>query len=97
MRRSRGGSGPFFDGNELYEVCSASDIPRLHVCLGYIAGAADAASSSASYGMVCLPEGISMSQAADIVKRYLRDHPEVRHYAAYDLAANALAEVWPCP
>ena len=45
----------------------------------------------------CLPkEGINNAQAARIVLKYLRDHPEKLHRSESTLAIAALMEMFPC-
>jgi hypothetical protein len=84
----------FFTGNDLHEQCSGSNVHQVGLCTGYIVAATDAASY---VGRTCPPNGTVGPQATDIVNRYLRDHPENRHLAAYPLAEHALAAAWPCP
>jgi hypothetical protein len=44
----------------------------------------------------CIPPEATWQQTVDVVKRYLDQHPEQRHYAAVNLVAMALAEAYPC-
>ena len=41
------------------------------------------------------PEGITAGQVADIVQKYLEEHPESRHERGSWLVTRALIEVWP--
>jgi hypothetical protein len=46
----------------------------------------------------CLPKkGTTLRQAADVVTKFLRDNPQLRHAGAPVLVAKAIHEVWPCP
>lgn len=90
----------FTDGNDLLTSCSAD----LYVeCLGYVAGIADAMETAQSCNngslagwQACVPIGVRKSQAKDVVIRFLREHPQDRHYPASGLVAQALQEAFPC-
>ena len=46
---------------------------------------------------LCLPKGgVTNGQAARVVLRYLRDHPEQLHEKASFLAVLALRDAFPC-
>jgi hypothetical protein len=44
----------------------------------------------------CFPKGVEGPQIVDVIKRWLDEHPEVRHYSASSLIAEALKEKFPC-
>ncbi|MCZ6606103.1 MAG: Rap1a/Tai family immunity protein, partial [Alphaproteobacteria bacterium] len=45
----------------------------------------------------CIPsDEVPIRQLTDVVKKWLEDHPAVRHYPARGLVAQALSEVFPC-
>lgn len=46
--------------------------------------------------LICAPEKATASQAAAIVGKYLRDHPEKWHESAEFLVGSALIAAWPC-
>src|SRR4051812_37321949 len=76
--------------------------PDLPFCYGYLTAITDAVGTrnSSVYGewAACLPTaGFQLSQAKDVIMRYLHAHPEERHQNAALLAGAALAEAWPCP
>ena len=79
------------NGNKLNELCESSQ--ESAVCLGYIIGAADAHVNDGSF---CAPNDTIGGQMEDIVKRYLRVHPERRHFSAASLVVSALKEKFPC-
>ena len=71
-------------------------------CRGYIAGVADTMAEGAAHPKrggrrACIPLGVTLDQAVDVVTRHLADHPQDRHLAADGLVARALSEAWPCP
>lgn len=46
---------------------------------------------------ICPPEGFSIDQAFDLVRKELATRPERRHLPAYVLVRGALRAAWPCP
>lgn len=94
-------AGAFESGNSLYARCStavedAVDVDAI-ACAGYISGISDALSVTDIYGFrACIPDSATRAQVRDIVKEFLRRHPETRHLAAAPLAAHALANAFPC-
>ena len=47
--------------------------------------------------LFCAPDGVISGQAARIVIKYLRDHPEELHQPDYALTIAALHAAFPCP
>jgi len=47
------------------------------------------------YG-VCIGEGVQNGQVMDIFVKYLKDHPEQRHYTSSSLFVTSLSEAFPC-
>lgn len=89
----------FMSGNKLLEGC---DVPKqsypLGICTGYSVAVMDAmlAGQAVNGYTACAPVGVTASQVRDVVIGYLKAHPEVRHYAAVGLVAEAIAEAFPC-
>jgi hypothetical protein len=81
----------FLTGNKLLEACLSGELVNQGICLGYVQGVADAFNKVA-----CLPEGVTARQISDTLVRFLREHPELRHYSASSLAKAALTENFPC-
>jgi len=82
------------NGDQLFSDCvNGGDAPNGNACLHYIAGAADVL---LMHKEICVPSGVTISQLADIVTKYLRDNPEVRHFTAASSTTVALARVFPC-
>src|ERR1700681_1841038 len=45
----------------------------------------------------CPPvEIVTMGQMMDVVKKFLRDNPEIRHRSSVTLIAMAFRHAWPC-
>jgi hypothetical protein len=89
----------YFDGDKLFDECQVPFDPRgaglesVGLCEGYVLGVVD---TLAERDPICLSEGVRASQVVDVVKLWLRDHPEKRHLAASDLVTTALKEKFPC-
>jgi hypothetical protein len=79
-------------------MCTSYGDFQSGLCAGFVAGIADAALGT-SHGILgrraCLPEQVTGAQARDVVKQFLEQHPEARHYAAARLVLDALAEALP--
>jgi hypothetical protein len=91
-------SGVFFTGNDLYEECQK----LIHnACTGYVMAVSDAlqdaADANGSPRTVCLSPGVEARQLVDVVVRYLREHPEIRHASAASMVTVALQGSFPCP
>ena len=91
----------YISGNELHRRCEAENGFDQTICTGYISGAVDML--QLAHGMnkdvsVCLPEGpgAELGQLADVVRRYLAAHPELRHMGASSLIFAALRVSFPC-
>jgi len=87
--------GYFKSGNMLHQSCRAG------LANEYIAGVVDthmflSTEPGKSPRLFCLPAGSINTQAADIVCKYLADHPEQRHYSASTTAIVALNAAFPC-
>jgi hypothetical protein len=94
----------FFTGDDLLHHCNGSrDGERvlvgedyyyaIGVCVGSVMGVSDTLSMS---GTICVAQDVSASQMGDIVIKYLRDHPERRHYGASDAVEAALKNAFLC-
>lgn len=82
-------------GNELWSAMQAEKgTLERQFAVGYIAGAVDA---SWILFIDCTPEGVTVEQGVDIVKKYIRQHPEERHTFAADMVLGAMIEAFPCP
>jgi len=86
----------FFNGNYLYQQCTAD--PRVYsglsFCQGYLAAVADFANFM---GVVCAPQGTSVGQLVDIVIKELKETPEIRSSPALLLTLITLEKTFPCP
>lgn len=85
-------AGSFYTGNTLLGKCESTFVGDTGLCMGYIAGALDA------YGSVstCPPDTVTLGQAVDVVKKFLRDQPQVRNEVADVLLFTLFKATWPC-
>ena len=95
---ARPAGGDFYTGNDLHEWCgSARDQGR---CLGYVGGAYDAhqmhLNNRQDKKRLCVPGAVSPQQIVNVVKQYLVEHSEKRHFMASMIVGLAAAEAWPC-
>jgi hypothetical protein len=87
----------FETGASLLAHC---ELPNLEICLGYVAGIADAMDSghdAIGGWRACVPTGTANAEIQNVVIQTLRRHPETRHYLASGLVAFALNQAFPCP
>jgi len=82
----------FEDGNTLYAKCNENQ--RIY-CMGYVTGVADLLQGQNTNG-VCLPQGVVVGQLVDVVKKFLKEHPETRHFTATSEIQVALEGAFPC-
>jgi hypothetical protein len=91
----------FDTGNRLFEDCSAENYFNRGYCGGYVTGIVDMLEALSARGVIpkntlCIPEGVTKGQLADVVKKYLGEHPERRHLDAGGLVPEALTASFPC-
>lgn len=91
----------WMSGNELLQSCEETNeaikYQQLARCMGYIMGVADTMSADNSVNgfRAKFTVGITVQQITDVVLKFLREHPEDRHYSANGLVAQALSEAFP--
>ena len=93
--------GWFVDGNRLYddgleyhkyeEALNFSGVQAGRY-QGYVMGVYDAYDRI----LICAPKNVTAGQVADIVFKYLQEHPEIRNKPADFLILKSLKKVWPC-
>lgn len=82
----------FVQGNELVEYCDESNIYDAGICFGYVIGISDGIDRK----VACIPDGVTARQVMSIVKKYLKENPEVHHFKAQYLIGLALMKAFPC-
>lgn len=60
---------------------------------GYLRGISDFQSM---IRLICLPDGVDMSQTVDIVQDFLEKNPTIRNQESDLLSARALSQAFPC-
>jgi hypothetical protein len=94
-------SGPAWGkpGNDVYTHCRSGDNFSDGICMGYIQGVADALNGP-ERGMrgrhFCIPEQATYGQIKAVVIKWFEANPQLLHYAAFGLVANALSKAFPC-
>jgi len=83
----------FENGNDLYTRCISADVQYVAYCSGYVAAMTDILNAQRG---ACPPAQMPLKQSVDIVTNYLRDHPETRHYAAWQQGFKAISAAFPC-
>ena len=74
------------------------------VCFGYTVGVVDVLGidvpgidrQKIGGWSACLPEAVTNSQAVEVTKKFLNDHPALLHLEAQSLVAMALSNAFPC-
>ena len=92
--------GAFIDGNTLHTRCnSPEDVYDKASCLWFVIGVADAIGgpNKGYQGRTfCHPSSVLTGQLRDVVKKWLNENPQLRHFTAVSLTAKALSEAFPC-
>ena len=90
----------FVEGNDLHEWCENEGAGNQSACAAYVMGIADVITFIKIEGdfksRACFSKQMTSVQLADVVKRWLEQYPEYRHYSAAGLVGSALAEAFPC-
>jgi hypothetical protein len=77
----------FANGNKVLQLCESEDPADGMWCAGYMSAAASAAQSDwllkDSNVRICLPSSVNLKQLTDMAVKYLKAHPEHRHYDAF--------------
>jgi hypothetical protein len=83
----------FWSGNDLLNRLDGRNTSEYLQAQGYILGATDAGQGSNH----CIPGTVNGGQVFDLVHRFLRETPELRHQYSADLfVTTILKRVWPC-
>jgi hypothetical protein len=109
-----GAVAEFYVGNEIQGFCvgtgegeSNRSVSKYNICVMYLAGLSDAASTLSAWDYrhkkngstppaSCGPKGRSQEQLRQVWLNDAKAHPEDLHLDASSLALNAFEEAWPC-
>lgn len=82
----------FRDGNKLLSEIVSDNYQANSLALGYIMGVADV-----GYGAThCAPGSVTSGQMRDMVRNWLTDNPQYRHFMGDVIVAGVLRNTWPC-
>jgi len=87
-------------GNVLYDRCTGVlGSYELDFCIGYVSGVVSTLQfyKPLMKHNICLPSEVSVGQAIDVVKKWLKENPKIRHWEAPTLILAASIQAWPCP
>ena len=94
----------YVDGNDLFRHCEAGENSRNYYqdqayCLAYVVSAADYLEIQRSIDSKprCIPAGVPPIQLVDIVRKFLKDNPDKRHWDAPALVINATIRAFCLP
>ncbi|MGR3303846.1 MAG: Rap1a/Tai family immunity protein [Candidatus Scalindua sp.] len=82
----------YFMGNDIMEYWNEKDSADNIMIRGYFAGVQDAYNGY----YFCVDAEVKLSQAAEVIIKYMKDNPEKWHTAGKNLVINALSEAFPC-
>ena len=81
-------------GNDLVEYC---DRPEDGLLIGYCHGFVNGVSNLAvTAALVCPPGGVTEEQLVNIVRKSMKENPEMLHLNAVGLVTFAISKVFPC-
>ena len=89
-------AGSFFlSGNDLYTYINGDNAYDKGSALGFVVGIADGEESQ-KRPRICISDQVTRGQVRDVVKKYLTEHPEQRHFTAASLVIESLMAAFPC-
>ena len=81
-------------GAKLMGICNAG---RSTDCDAYLSGVADAIGAAGrDHAPACIPDAVTGVQLREVVKKFLRDHPQDMQQPAGELVTHAFAADFPC-
>ena len=86
-------------GNHLLDSCTDSEgYVNSGLCFGFIMGVSGRAQGKTWDGFsYCRPNGVTYVQIKKVFVKFLNEHPEMLHNAAWALLDLAMLEAFPCP
>lgn len=92
----------YVSGGDLVQNCLSDKKHDVYACVHYVAGVIDYHTVMQSVGTAptlsfCIPAGVSVSEAAYVVLRYLRSQPMQQGFVAAMSVPLALNKTYPCP
>jgi hypothetical protein len=92
----------YLDGNALFSQFASTNSVVRDSATEYVIAVIDTvyvlrSTDALRVPVLCIPPGVQIRQAGDVVKKHLADHPEGRHYTAASEVLRALLTAFPCP
>jgi hypothetical protein len=86
------------DGDQLLRQCTATIGAHVNFCFGYIDAIVDllVENNGIDGFNACISTELDDPELRNIVVKFLKDNPDLRHLGAPDLIARALAAAFPC-
>jgi hypothetical protein len=84
------------DGNTFYSKCQIpGDANQFLACAGYFRGLHDGTVGGLMpYG--CAPKNATYQQMQDLLIKYMRENPSIRHWSTAAIYQSALGDAFPC-
>lgn len=98
-RTIAGSDSSYANGQQLHQFCQEERAASVEhgACYFYSTAVADVlATTVVNNFRACIPKAVKSEQVRDVVIKFLDDHPELRHYAASGLVAEAISKAFPC-
>jgi hypothetical protein len=92
-------AGDFLTGNELYGYMTSNNTFENQTAIGYVMAIVDSGNGPGQtkhHWCFNVQDRVTGDQIRDIVKRFLEQNPNKRHFGAAGLSEAALAEAFPC-
>lgn len=93
----------YVSGNTLHEICqlNTTEATAEPTCVFFIVGALDMYyalqyATNAPEPTFCRADTSIRQQSVDVVRNYLEDHPETRHFEAIALILASMEDAFPC-
>ena len=82
------------------QLITKKELAQGSTMMGYVDGLLDAHDIyfiKTDYNFFCRPNSSTVNQLIDVVGKYLKENPKIRHVNAGILVLEALQEAYPCP
>ena len=89
-------TAPLNSANNFQRLCQ-SDASLTTYCMTYVLGTYHALRETSRASGVCLPKGVDTGQLFEVGLQYIRQHPELGHYAPAPLLIASWEQAFPCP
>jgi len=91
----------YVTGDDLMKECESNESNKVYACMNYVAGVIDYQIMQQSLGTApsvdfCLPEDLSIENAAVTVMLYLEKYPQQGAFIAAPAVSMALQQSYPC-